>query len=229
MENKPEIKRQLIRKVIFLLAAGFVVLAIIFFLPAGTWDYWQAWVYLALLFIPVTLGSFYFIEKEPALIERRLRLTERKKVHKKITNLAYPLMIFTFFLPGFDRRYGWSNVPIGVAIAANLLVFISYIIIFVVFRENSYASRTIHIEQGQKVISSGPYALVRHPMYVGSILRNTFTPLALGSWVATIPGLLLIPIMIARLLHEERMLAEELEGYKDYMVKTKYRLIPGIW
>ena len=229
MDNNSEIKRQLVIKIVLLLMVAFAVLAITFFLPAGTWDYWQAWVYLALLFIPSIAGSFYFINKDPALMERRLRLTERKTEHKKLTKLAYPFLILAFLIPGFDQRFGWSNTPVCVAIAANLLVFVGYMIIFLVFRENSYASRTINIESGQRVISSGPYALVRHPMYVGSILRNTFTPLALGSWVASIPGLLLIPIMIARLLHEERMLVEELEGYEDYMVKTKYRLIPGIW
>ena len=229
MDNNSEIKRQLVIKIVLLLMVAFAVLAITFFLPAGTWDYWQAWVYLALLFIPITTGSFYFIKKDPALMERRLRLTERKTEHKKLTNLAYPLIILVFFLPGFDQRFGWSNTPACAAIVANLLVFVSYVIIFLVFRENRYASRTINIKSGQRVISSGPYALVRHPMYVGSILRNTFTPLALGSWVAIIPGLLLIPIMIARLMHEERMLALELEGYKDYMIKTKYRLIPRVW
>jgi protein-S-isoprenylcysteine O-methyltransferase Ste14 len=200
-----------------------------FFLPAGTWNYWQAWMYLATLFTPMIFVILYLIKKDPDLLERRMKFGEKQREQKKIINLSIIYYLLTFALPGFDHRFGWSNVPVAVAIAADILVAIGYGIVILVFRENSYASRIVEVSQEQKVISSGPYAVVRHPMYVGVTLMYGLSPLALGSYWAIIPALSIIPILVARIINEEKMLREELKGYNEYMQKTKYRLIPGIW
>jgi protein-S-isoprenylcysteine O-methyltransferase Ste14 len=132
-------------------------------------------------------------------------------------------------LPGFDRRFGWSDVPVALVIAADVLVFAGYALFFLVLRENSYASRVVEVTEGQKVISSGPYALVRHPMYLGAMTMYVFSPLALGSYVALIPAVLIIPILVARIRNEEQVLAQELPGYTEYMQRTRFRVVPGVW
>lgn len=200
-----------------------------FFLPAGTWNYWQAWMYLVTLLVPMVFVILYLIKNDPELLERRMKFGEKQKEQKKIINLSIIYYLFAFVLPGLDHRFGWSNVPTAVAIAADILVAIGYGIVILVFRENSYASRIVEVSQEQKVISSGPYAVVRHPMYVGVTLMYGLSPLALGSYWAMIPALSIIPILVARIVNEEKLLREDLKGYNEYMQKTKYRLIPGIW
>ncbi len=200
-----------------------------FFLPAGTWNYWQAWLYLATLLIPMLFVMAYLIKYDPGLIERRMKFGEKEKEQKRIINFTIPYYLLAFVLPGFDHRFGWSNVPMAVVIAADILVAIGYAIVILVFRENSYASRIVEVTQEQKVISSGPYATVRHPMYVGVILMYGLSPLALGSYWAMIPALAIIPIIVARIIGEEKLLINELKGYQEYTQKTKYRLVPGIW
>ena len=154
---------------------------------------------------------------------------ESRTEQKKIQYLSYPFYILAFLLPGFDRRFGWSHTPWVVVAAADALFLLGILLIFWVMNENSYASRTIGVEAGQKVISSGPYAHVRHPMYLGLILMFVFSPLALGSWVAVISALFIIPFVVARMLDEEKVLIKELNGYQDYLQRVKYRLIPGLW
>jgi len=143
-------------------------------------------------------------------------------------NTSIPFLL-AFILPGIDKRLGWSNVPITIIVVAEILVFLGYIFVFLVFKENQFASRVIEVEKGQTVIQSGPYRLVRHPMYMGATLMYVASPLALGSYWAIIPAIFIIPIFIARIINEESVLTKELEGYSDYKLKTRYRLIPGIW
>jgi protein-S-isoprenylcysteine O-methyltransferase Ste14 len=211
----------------FLMA--FFCLAAMFFLPALTFNYWQAWVYLVVLFGPMLFVLFYLLKNTPDLIARRMRMGEKETEQKLIIKLAIIPFMLAFILPGFDVRLGWSNVPAGVVIIADLLVLIGYGMVFFVFRENRYASRIVEVEQEQTVISSGPYVLVRHPMYTGIVLFYVFSPLALGSYWAMIPAIFIIPVLVARILNEESVLAKELKGYQEYMQKTVYRLIPGIW
>ena len=156
-------------------------------------------------------------------------MREREAEQKLIIKLSYIPFLLAFLLPGFDKRFGWSNVPVGVVVIGDILVLLGYGIVFLVFRENRYASRIIEVEQGQTVIRSGPYAMVRHPMYLGSLLLYSLSPLALGSYWAMIPAILIIPIIVARIRNEESVLARDLNGYQEYMQKTCYRLIPGIW
>lgn len=216
-------------KTIALFALSVVMLGAVFFLPAGTFDYWQAWIYLAVLFIPMLGVMMYLLKNDPALLERRLKAKEKASEQKTIIKLASLVILIAFILPGFDKRYGWSHLPVWAVILADVLVLTGYGIFFLVLKENSYAARTVEVESDQKVISSGPYAIVRHPMYVGVLLMYTLSPAALGSWISVLPALLIIPVLVLRILDEEKILLVELKGYGDYMQKTRYRLIPGVW
>lgn len=204
-------------------------MGLMLFLPAGSLDYWQAWIYCSVLFIPALFVVFYFLKKDPELLERRMRMREKEERQKTIIKIGYILFFIGFIIPGLDYRYHWSNVPVLLVIAANAIVLSGYILVFFVLRENSYASRIIEVEKGQKVITTGPYAIVRHPMYLGVLLMYLLTPLALGSYRALIFFLPILPLIVARLMNEEELLLRELPGYKEYCQKTRYRLIPFIW
>ena len=206
-----------------------ILLMILFFLPAGTWNYWQGWVYILVLLVPMSLVMPYLIKHNPELLRRRMQYKERRVEQKKIIYLSYPFFVLMFILPGLDRRFGWSQAPVWAVIAADVLILLGYGIVFLTFKENTYASRVIEVAEGQKVITSGPYTLVRHPMYVGALLMYFFTPLALGSWFGLIPALSVFPAIILRILDEEKALAQDLPGYSEYMQMTPYRLIPGVW
>ena len=229
MSNSQSSQSELIRMVFVRFLGAILVLSAVFFLPAGTFAYWEAWVYLAILFIPMLFVVIYLLKNDRELLARRMKMREREAEQKLIIKLSYIPFLLAFLLPGFDKRFGWSNVPVGVVVLADILVLLGYGIVFLVFRENRYASRIIEVEQEQTVISSGPYAIVRHPMYLGSLLLYILSPLALGSYWAMIPAILIIPIIVARIRNEESVLARDLNGYQEYMQKTGYRLIPGIW
>ncbi len=227
--NEQVSERNLIATVSIRLISGIIVMATMFFLPAGTFAYPEAWAYMSTLFIPMFFVFIYLIKKDPDLLARRMKMKEKEKEQKLIIKLSYIPFLISFLLPGFDKRFGWSNVPEALVILADILVFISYLIFFLVLKENSYASRIIEVEPEQTVISSGPYAKVRHPMYSVVLLMYILSPLALGSYWAIIPMILIIPVIVARILNEEKVLVRDLDGYKEYMQKTRYRLIPGIW
>ena len=208
---------------------GFFVLGGMFFLPAGTFAYWEAWTYIAVLFIPMFFVFIYLVKKEPELLARRMKMKEKEAEQKLIIKLSYIPFLVAFLLPGLDKRFGWSNVPVVVVLIADILVLISYGIFFLVIKENPYASRIVEVEPEQTVITSGPYAKVRHPMYSVVLTMYLFSPLALGSYWAIIPIIFIIPLIVARILNEEKVLLRDLDGYEEYMQKTRYRLIPGIW
>lgn len=205
------------------------VLGLMFFLPAGTFNYWEAWAYLAILFTPMFFVMQYLLKNDPALLERRMRTKEKAGEQSLIIKLSYVYFLVVFLLPGFDKRFGWSNVPIWMILIADTLVLLGYITVIFVFRENSYASRTVEVDQDQKVIDTGPYAIVRHPMYSGLTMLYVLSPLALGSYWALIPAMLIILLIEARILSEEEILAKELAGYTEYQQKVRYRLIPFVW
>ncbi|OGQ03049.1 MAG: hypothetical protein A2026_19875 [Deltaproteobacteria bacterium RBG_19FT_COMBO_46_12] len=229
MDDKQLSQSELIKMVFARLLIVIPLLLAMFFLPAGTFAYWEAWLYLTVLLIPMVLVLIYLLRNDPALLARRMRMREKEASQKLIVKLGSLYYLLIFLIPGFDKRFGWSNVPVVVVIVADVLVLLGYGMFFLVLRENRYASRIIEVEQGQEVISSGPYAIVRHPMYLGVSLMYILSPLALGSYWATIPSLLIIPLLVARIRNEESVLGRELKGYKEYMQKTTYRLIPGIW
>ncbi|MCZ7400778.1 MAG: isoprenylcysteine carboxylmethyltransferase family protein [Candidatus Methanoperedens sp.] len=221
----PGLKNQVILRFIMVP----IFMGLMLFLPAGSLDYWQAWIYCSVLFIPVFFVVFYFLKYDPELLERRMRMREKEEKQKTIQILGIVIFFSGFIMCGLDYRYHWSNVPAYLVIAANAIVLSGYIFVFLVLRENSYASRIIEVEKGQKVITTGPYAIVRHPMYLGVLVMYLFTPLALGSYRAIIFFLPLIPLLVSRLLNEEEVLLKELPGYKEYCQKTRYHLIPFIY
>lgn len=229
MENLNLVHPGLTRKVITMFGLSLLVLMAAFFLPAGTFAYWQGWLYLAVLFTPLCFVVVYLLKNEPDLLERRMHYREREKEQNLIIKLSFIPFILAYILPGFDFRFGWSNTPFWLIIVSDVMVLGSYLWVVNVFRTNRYASRVVEVEKEQKVISTGPYALVRHPMYTGVAIMYLFSPLALGSYWSVIPALFIIPVLIFRLLNEEKVLARDLPGYTEYMDKVKYHLFPGIW
>lgn len=217
------------KKIIIRFAMLPIFLGIFLFLPAGTFRFWEAWIYCLLLIVPWIFAVIYFLKRSPDLLERRMRSKEKEKEQKTIILLSSIVFLIGFAIPGLDHRFYWSEVPVCLVIAANVFVLLGYLIVFFAMRENRYASRIIEVEKGQKVISTGPYAIVRHPMYTGVVPMFLFTPIALGSFWALIPFLFLPILLVFRILNEEKVLLKELPGYKEYCQKIHYRLIPLIW
>lgn len=226
-ENKPS--QDIKKAAIVRLGLGLPIIALIIILPAGKWDYWQGWLYLLILFIPMFFVLAYLLRNDPALLERRMRTREKETAQRRIIGLFILYFLLAFTLPGFDIRFGWSNMPPWVSLLANGLVLTGYLVFVWVLLTNSYLSRVVEVDAGQKVITTGPYAIVRHPMYAGISLLYIASPVALGSWWALIPALFIIPLLIARIRNEEQVLLHDLPGYEDYMRKVKYRLLPGVW
>jgi len=221
--------RSLKTRLLFRSLIAFVFVAVFLFVPAGSFRYWQGWVFMAILFLPMPVTSVYFMKRDPQLVERRLRTEEKISEQKTIIRWAQLVVFASLLLPGLDYRFGWSRVPLWLAILSQLFVFAGYLITLWVMKENSFASRTIQVEEGQRVISTGPYRLVRHPKYFGAVLMLFFMSPALGSWWA-LPGFLLaIPLIVLRLLNEEKMLCRDLPGYSDYCLRTRSRLLPLLW
>lgn len=220
---------QLKKKVYGRFFIAFVVLAGMFFLPAGTLRYWQAWLFLASLFIPMFVVMQWLFHHDPDLLERRMRLREREAEQKTIISVAVVIYLLIFLLPGFDRRWGWSNVPAWVSILADVGMLAGYALFVATLKANRYAARTVAVEEGQQVVSSGPYAHVRHPMYLSTMIIYTLSPLVLGSYWAVLPALSIIALLVARIRNEEKVLLRDLPGYAEYMQKVRYRLIPGVW
>jgi protein-S-isoprenylcysteine O-methyltransferase Ste14 len=199
------------------------------FLPAGSLLFWEGWIYSVALFIPLVTTMFYLVKNDPGLLERRLRFGEKVARQKMIVRLSQLPFTIGFLIPGIDDRFNWSDISPVLVIIANILVFLGYWWVYLVFRENSYTSRIIAVEKGQKVISTGPYAIVRHPMYLGMMVMYLFTPVALGSWWAMIVFVFIPVVFIFRILNEEDILRKDLPGYQEYCLKVRYRLIPYIW
>jgi protein-S-isoprenylcysteine O-methyltransferase Ste14 len=208
---------------------GFLILAFLLFLPAGTFFYKGAWVFLGLLFVPIfILGAVLFV-KAPELLKKRLDSKEKESTQKGVVALAAIIFLFGFVLAGLDFRFSWTKVPTAVQIIASVIFLLSYLLYAEVMRENAYLSRTIKVEADQKVIDTGLYSVVRHPMYSASILLFLQIPLILGSWISFI-CFLFYPLIIAlRIKNEEEVLEKELSGYSEYKTKVKYKLIPFIF
>ena len=202
-------------------------LGLVLFLPAGTLRYWQAWVYWTTFLIPTLFITVYFFKRSPELLARRWQSKDQETV-KKIPGFLN-LFLLSYIIPGLDFRFRWSTVPAWAVVMADLIVFLGYVLIILVFKENSYTSSNITVENEQKVISTGPYAIIRNPMYTGLLAMVLFAPLALGSYWAVIPALLIIPWTVIRIRNEEELLMRELPGYQNYCAKTPYRLIPSVW
>ena len=202
------------------------------FLPAGTLNFWEAWVWLAVFFLPAALITTFFLKEDPRLIERRLHAgpTAEKRLRQKIIqSMASLFFLLLVLVPAFDHRFHWSHVPAALALLADAGVLTGLVMVFFVFRENSFTPAVIEVSAGQRVISTGPYAAVRHPMYAGGLLLIAFTPVALGSWWGSLCVPPMFLVIVLRLLDEERFLVGSLPEYEGYIRKVRYRLIPGVW
>lgn len=221
-------------RLILRLSLGLIFFAAMLFIPAGSLKFWQGWTFMALLFIPAISSFLYFYKHDPQLVERRLQSKEKISEQKFLLRLFKPIFLATFLLPGLDYRLGWSRtslgaVPLWLTLLAQALVLGGFLAAVWVMKVNSFASRTIQVEAGQKVISTGPYRMVRHPLYLGSLVMCLATPIALGSYFAWPAFALLIPFYVFRLLNEEKVLRQELPGYPEYCLRTRFRLVPFVW
>ena len=208
---------------------GLLLVGLLIFLPAGTFLYPGGLLFLCLLFIPMLLMGIVMLARARDLLRKRLDAKEKQAAQKGVQSLAGLVFIAGFVLAGLDFRFGWSDVPLPVVIAASVIFLIGYGLYAEVMRENAYLSRTVKVEEGQTVISTGLYGIVRHPMYLASVLMFLSIPLVMGSWYALIPFALYPALMVIRIKDEEKLLTAELAGYEEYKVKVKYRMIPFIW
>jgi protein-S-isoprenylcysteine O-methyltransferase Ste14 len=223
-----ELRRRALRGTLLFAAALWALV----FLPAGTLAYWQGWLFWAHFTFWSAAGGWYFLRRDPDLVRRRLRAgpgAETEPVQKRIQLFLSIVIVAVCLVSALDRRFGWSDVSWPLVIAANALVAAGFLVVFAVFRENSFASSTIEVAADQRVISTGPYAVVRHPMYAGALLMFVAAPLALGSWWGLVPAALLIGGLAARLMDEEAYLVRNLPGYAAYRGTVRWRLVPWVW
>ena len=208
---------------------GILAVGLLLFLPAGTLYYPNGWLFAGLLFLPMLiLGAVLFI-KSPELLKKRLDAKEKESTQKGAVALSGLLFLCGFLVAGLDHRFGWSHVPTWLVIAASAVLIVSYALYAEVMRENAYLSRTVKVQEGQKVIDTGMYRVVRHPMYAVTIWLFLAIPLVLGSWFSLICFAHYPIVIVIRILNEEKVLEQGLEGYSDYKKRVKYRLIPFVW
>jgi len=219
----------LLRGALLRFGGALLVLATLFFWTAGTARYWQAWLYLGVLLGPMAVATTWLLGHDPALLERRMRMREPRAGQRTLVALSALALFVVFAIPGLDRRLGWSSVAPAIVLAADLIVLAGYGLFFRVLQVNHHASRVVEVEPGQQVVTTGPYRWVRHPMYVAVTAMFAASPLALGSAWGVMPALAFPLFLVARIRGEERLLRDELPGYREYMAKTRYRLIPGVW
>jgi protein-S-isoprenylcysteine O-methyltransferase Ste14 len=221
-------------RILLRFVVGLPIIALILFLPAGTLRFWEGWAFLGIWLLPMLIFFLYFCKHDPALVERRLLQKEGVKAQKFIIASGYPVFLVAFVVAGLDYRFGWTRgwtgaVPIWLEITAFSMVLASILMVFWVLNVNRYAARTVQVEAGQKVVSAGPYRWVRHPMYFGILIMMLFIPVALGSYVALPFFALILPVLVLRLMNEEKVLRQELLGYAEFCRGTRHRLIPYIW
>jgi len=211
----------------FLVGLGFV--GALLFLPAGGFHYVNGWLFLALLFIPILILGFVLYVKSPELLKKRLNSKEKQQIQKAVVGVSALLFVGGFVIAGLDHRFGWSLVPTWVVILASVILLLSYALYAEVMRENAYLSRTIEVQENQKVVDTGLYGIVRHPMYAATIWIFLSIPVVLGSWWSLLCFLPYVAVIVIRIRNEEAVLSRELTGYEAYQKKVKYRLIPFIW
>ena len=208
---------------------GVVLVGVLIFLPAGSLRFAAGWRLMAILFVPMFLAGLVMMAKNPNLLRSRLNAKEKEREQDLVIKLSGLMFLVGFILAGLDFRFGWSDMPLPVVIAASVIFLIGYGLYAEVMRENAYLSRTVKVEEGQRVVSTGLYGIVRHPMYMATVLLFTAMPLVLGSLISFVIMLSYIPIITKRIRNEEQVLEKGLTGYSEYKQKVKYRLIPFIW
>ena len=208
---------------------GLLMVGLLIFLPAGTLHYTYGWLLIGLLFVPMLIAGFVMLIKSPEFLKKRLDAKEKQSTQKGVVAVSGLMFIAGFVVAGLDFRFGWSTMPMWVTIAASVLFLVAYALYAEVMRENAYLSRTIKVEEGQTVVDTGLYGIVRHPMYAATILLFLMIPLLLGSWYALIAFAFYPAVIVVRLKDEEALLTQELPGYDAYREKVKYRIIPFVW
>ena len=209
--------------------AGFVLVSVLLFVPAGTFAFWQAWLFIALLFAPMFIVGFVLMFRQPELLRKRLEAKEKQNEQKQVVALSGLMFVAMFVLAGLNRRFMWYLLPEGLVYAASALFLVGYILYAEVLRENVWLSRTIEVQEHQKVVDTGLYGIVRHPMYSATLILFLAMPLVLASPWSFLIMLFYIPIIVKRIRNEEAVLEQGLEGYKEYGQHVRYRLIPYLW
>lgn len=208
---------------------GLIVVGSLLFLSAGTFNYLNGWIFMAILFIPIFIVGIIMMLKNPKLLKERLDSKEKQKEQKLIIKLSGLMFMIGFVLAGLDYRFSWSNIPKWISYVSSIIFVLAYVMYAEVLRENSNLTRTIKVEKGQKVVDTGLYGIIRHPQYSSSIILFLVMPLVLGSLISLCIFLLYPVLIIARIINEEKVLEKELDGYKEYKEKVKYRIIPFVW
>ena len=220
---------KLLLKALLKFRIGLLLVGLMLFLPAGSLRYPNAWLFLALLFLPILVLGLLLFFKAPTLLEKRLNAKEKEGTQKNVVALSGLFFLLGFIVAGLDFRFGWSQVPSWLSALSAVILLISYALYAEVMRENAYLSRTIEVQEGQRVVDTGLYGIVRHPMYAATVWLFLAIPLVLGSWYAFLCFLPYLPLIALRIRNEEKVLEEGLAGYADYKKRVKYRLIPRIW
>lgn len=208
---------------------GLLLVGLLLFLPAGSLRYPNAWVFMGLLFLPILILGIVLFFKAPTLLEKRLNAKENEGAQRSVVALSGLLFLVGFIVAGLDFRFGWSHFPSWLVMLASAILLVSYALYAEVMRENAYLSRTIEVQEGQRVVDTGLYGIVRHPMYAATVFLFLAIPLVLGSWYAFLCFLPYLPLIALRIKNEEKVLEEGLKGYADYKTRVKYRLVPYIW
>ena len=222
-------KKKLFAQAISKYLLGVILVGTILFLPAWSFSYWNAWLFMGILFVPMFIAGIVMLGKNPELLQKRLDAKEKEAEQKSVVASSGLMFLASFIVAGLDWRFGWTNMPNWMVWAATGLFLLSYVLYAEVLRENTYLSRTIEVQENQKVIDTGLYGIVRHPMYMATIVLFLSMPLVLGSLYSFIIMLVYIPIIAKRIRNEEKVLEESLPGYKEYKQKVKYKVIPFIW
>lgn len=221
--------KSLLTRILIRLSMLPLVIGLLMLWPAGTFDFWQVYAYFGILLVPMFFALIYFLRNAPEVLERRMKTSEKEATQQRLVAILIVSVLAIFMIPGFDKRFGWSEIPVWLVLVGDAVMLLGYLFMIYVMKVNSFAARTIEVEQNQRVIDCGPYALVRHPMYAGFLLMYIATPIALGSWWAFL-AVAVVPIaLIFRIINEEMVLHRDLDGYGEYTLRIRWRLVPGIW
>ena len=220
---------KLFRQAIIKFAAGLLLVGALLFIPAGSFKYRQAWLLIGILFIPMFIAGLIMMKKSPELLRKRLNAREEEGEQKEVVLLSGLMFLAAFVLAGLSYRFGWIPLPKAVSYIAAVVFLFAYALYAEVLRENEYLSRTIEVQENQKVIDTGLYGIVRHPMYMTTVFLFLAMPLVLGSLISFVIMLAYIPLIAKRIRNEEKVLEEGLDGYRDYKTKVRYKVIPFIW
>lgn len=222
-------ERKLFIQALTKFSAGLLAFGVLLFLPAGTFRYPQGWLLTGILFVPMFAAGLVMMKKNPDLLRKRLQAKEEESEQKAVILFSGIMFLAAFIAAGLSFRFGWWMLPFGVSIAATVVFLAAYVLYAEVLRENTYLSRTVEVQENQKVIDTGLYGIVRHPMYMATVILFLAMPLVLGSVLSFLIMLCYIPIIVKRIANEEQVLEKGLPGYREYKKKVRYRLIPGIW